>query len=566
MHYEQTDMAYAEYCVNHSDIMDGLTQTQREQFSKYITNYALIKLRKLDAIKDGPFEFKGFKGNWNTGMRNTIIDTNCGDVGYVTLGEHFKTKAIYIQSVLHTAYKDLEYIGYLVREGLVAEWMEKNMPDSTKVFSSDFYSVEFEICRQFYNLGLPIPGELSGVYKDARKYALEDTRLKTFYGQVGFDFEEFVGTGVKLYDLINTNIMNGDVATDDKELALIVSSFHSAVLKLRANGYEIKELPSLPRMEVYRTAGVNGTRLSTIKEIQCMPNQVSILEEVLIPLSSYQMLLAFCWFYTGEERMLTLMNKYTAHTMVAITSATTRQILQIVTAYVYSAEFLDELRRAEVKRGSIFYPETATDEIADITLEEKCKIVYNYHNAILKKAGNAKKGKAFSYDRMAVSICEAWRRYGKLSQAQVQYLNKDVEVVRKKETENYYTEELLQKINQSIKVNSYDNGTFPLNMMETVKKFGRCSMKQARVIEEEYKVALEKMQNNYEDTSELPQANIAPVAVSKEEPNTTAQGNTPLPTQPAQGAIARPSIPSFTDSSSVGQAMDSLSYTWDESD
>lgn len=546
MYYEQADMAYAEYRVSHPDIMDGLTQVQREQFNKYMTNTAIVKLRKLSALQEGPYEFKGFKGNWGTGLHNAVVITGCGDVPYASLGTHFKSKAVYIQSVFNTAFKDLSYIAYLIREGLAEEWLEINMADRTKVFSSDYDSRDFEVCRQFYMLGMPIPQDLLIEYKTALRYVMEDARLDAFYSQIQLDYREFIGTHIALYDLVNKNVINGEVKTDDRGLVLLVDNFQSAVMKFQANGYKIEDLHTLPRGMVYRTAGANGTRLSTINEIKCMPKQVTCSEEVFMDLSSYQMLLAFCYYYTGDEKMLTLMNKFTSNTMTAIKADNTRKIIEVVLTYVYSAGMLEELRKAEIKKSSICYLDSAPDEIVDVSMEEKCAKLLGYHDDILKKAGKQKRSKEYDYNRFIVSLCTDWKRFGKLSHAQYQSLNKEYDKLRRAPTENFYNEDLKCKIEVCKKHMNYVSGRFPLNMMETVLRYKQASMKQAKVIEEDYILALEIMNNNFEDTKSLPETRKTPFAETSKASDSggvqqdTNNATTPLlPTTPNFDSVSK---------------------------
>lgn len=516
--YEQKDMSYVSYCTEHPDIFDCLTSEQISQYKQFMNEGSTRMLRSTGAgtLVDNSVKFEGFTGEWGLGLSHVDISTNVGICNHKNIKNFFPHMYMAITSTFNSFYSDLQYISYLIREDKVDLWKSRYTPNDKEVFSTDYTAVGFEMCRKFYNVGLPIPISLLGEYKKAETYAHRDTKLKKFYSQIGYDYTEFVGTKIKFYDLVNSQIISGDVPTTDTEMAKIVAQFNTALIRVQALGHTPEELIDYPVHQVYKTAGRNGLRYATLGEMQSLPVQTTVTSEVLLDKQGYEMVLVFCWFCTGIERIIKLLNRFSDNTLSSLNTGKTRKIVQVVLDYMLSPEFVTDLAEVDIKKCSITYPITAEDEVIDIPFQDKCKQVATFYKEQIARSGG--KRSASSYDKMILDIAQRFLRGNvELTQKQTNVLNGAYAKLKDNDTkDNFFTPEVEKKIAVAKQWFRYSSNEVPFKIMDNVLKFKKCSEKQLSVINDQYEKALQEQADG-----ELPPEIKAP-------PKEKALMNTPV--------------------------------------
>lgn len=495
---------YNDYIGKHTDLLDGLSYQQAKFIEQYLNDDIMARLKQLDALKDKNVEFKGIIGGCRNGISSVVFKTSVVDIKYQDLDRFFPSKSQIIKQVFASAFSELEYVGYLVREGHKEEWEANYTPEKEAVYSSGYTSPEFEICRKFYVLGLPLTQSLSAVYMKAYNFVHKDLKLKAFYEQTGLqiDYKQFINQGVKLFDTINEQVLKGEIpVTGTKELADLAVSFNSARCRVSALGFTEKQLADVPFMTVYKTTTPNGVRTSTLNETLSLPECVSLIEELTIPKERAEMILTYCWFCTGDDKYLEKLSRFNSETLNSVKSNLTLQILKVILMYFLGPEFVGDVKQAQEMKMRQVYPESAIDEVVDIPFSQKCQTVLDsqltYFREMELTLTQAKKKKnKYSYQLMLIDLANQFINGKGLSEKQRAVISKAYNSMSKQNnTPNFYNDSVERKIRECKAWFQYSSKDFEAQVFTSIQTRKRCSEKQLNILNEAYERMVEAKRN-----------------------------------------------------------------------
>lgn len=565
------DIAYNEYCKSHPNILEGLNLAQVEQFRKYMNEELQRTLTTLKAREDGAVVLNGVEPGWETGALGACFITNLGVAKYEELQKFFPNKHSIIKQVFANTHSELEYVAYLVREHQTDEWDAQNEPDKEEVFSSDYEASSFYVCRQFYKANLPIPMSLVGVYEKAHKYVYKDLKLRKFYSQAGdIDYTLFVSKGVKLFDMINDQVVDGTIPTEGtQELAVLAWRLSTAIMKITTLGMTAESLANVPIMWVYKTNGANGLRYATQREMASLPVQTSQVEMMIFKNQShFEMLLTFCWFVTGNDKYLDKVTKFNKTRLSELKQQFTIQVLDAVISYILSPSFQKDVDEAKEYKARFIYPTSAEDEIIGVPFTEKAQKIYDENLAFLRNSGipmqKCRTNKNTSFQYTLYSIAREYLNGKRLSSKQMSLISKSYEQLTSQTNRetygNVYSEEVEKKIKACKTWFNYPAKGFYSEMMSRVQKNKRCSPKQLEYIDEEYNKYLQEKELTDLTAQSRPATLPSQSSTGKAQQGLSAQQTASQPAnQPAQPQ-AIPDVPTFNQS----QPFSFDNYEWEE--
>lgn len=481
-YYKRTDTRVDIYYEEHKDMFKLLKPTILTFFKKYISDYAVKRLKNIKHIEENGYKFKGVTDGWLDDYSSLKFKVNSLKLSEGELSRYMPTQAIFITSVVYSIYTDLRYLTYLYLEGFTEDYVSYYTPDIDIVLSTDQSNTEIDYCRNFHSLNLAIPEMLMGEYNRLYSEIILAKRCEDFYRNIGEDYNSYKDLGIRLIVNINNQVMDGKIETDNKDMAYISKGFKVAYMKCMSEGIgTVGSLLEMSKRKVYKVQGTKGVRLATQGEIDSRVAQLFVEQEYLLDEKHYAYLVCFVYLCTGYENLLESMDF--GCDLTDLMSTDTLGLLQKLIEYFNSNLFvkdLDKMRSAK----DIKYPKTAADEIKDVKMDEKLKVVYD--------ALRVRKDILTSFEDIIYDISVQGLRGKKLSDKQTNLITKYYsELVSGKIKVNVYSKDLEGKIKACQSYFTYKSNSFFSNLYSTVLKSHCCSEKQYKCIEEEYQKMLE---------------------------------------------------------------------------
>lgn len=481
-YFKQTDTRVNMYYVEHKDMFKQLKPNILAFYKKYMNDYAIQRLTSIRHIEENGYTFKGVTNDWITDYSKIKFKVNSMKVSEVELKKYMPLQTIFIKSVIYSIYTDLQYLTYLELEGYTEDYKRDYTKDIDLVLSSNSTSTEIDYCRKFHALGLGIPALLQTEYNKLYSQVVLANKCRKFYENIGEDYDSYKELNVKLIENINTQVLDGKIEEGNTGLALIAKAFKTAYFKCVNVGIEtVESLVGMSKRVVYRTQAANGLRLATKGEIESRVPQLVEEEQCLIAQTNYIYLLTFVYFCTGNEKILGLINVNCD--LKDILAMDTVKLLTTIVKYMNSGRFdKDLIKMQSVKE--VRYPKTAVDEIRDIALLDKLKMV---HETLSKN-----KDTLSQYDKMALDIANKGLSGKDLSNKQINVLNMLYnDIVTGVRKDNLYTQEVENMIVACKSYFSYKGSPFYISLFDSLLKYKKCSEKQLKCVQDEYNRMLE---------------------------------------------------------------------------
>lgn len=481
-YYKRTDTRVDIYYDEHKDMFKSLKPTILTLFKKYMSDYAIKRLKSIKHIEENGYKFKGVTDGWLDDYSSLRFKVNSLKLSGAELSRYMPTQAIFITSVIFSIYTDLRYLTYLYLEGVTSDYINYYTPDIDVVLSTEQSSVEIDYCRSFHSLGLAIPEMLMTEYNRLYSDVILAKRCENFYKNIGEDYNSYKDLSVRLIANINNQVMDGKLEVENKDIAYIAKGFKGAYMKCVSEGIEpVDGLLTMAKRKVYKVQGKKGVRLATQGEIESSVAQLLTEEEYLLNEKHYAYLVCFVYLCTGYDNLLDSMDF--GCDLTDLMSTDTLGLLQKLIDYFNSTAFakdLDKMRKAK----EIKYPKSAADEIRDAKMDDKLKAVYD---ALRVRKETLSNFEAIIYDISLQGI-----RGKKLSDKQNSLITKYYnELVSGKIKTNVYSKELEAKVKACQSYFTYKPNSFFSNLFSTVLKTHCCSEKQDKYIEEEYQKMLD---------------------------------------------------------------------------
>lgn len=475
-YFKQSDTRVEIYCENNKDMFKKLKSNILTFYKKYMNEYSTKRLTKIGHIEENGYKFKGVSSDWLEDYNNIKYKVNGLELNSEELNKYMPTESIFIVSVVYSIYNDLKYITYLYNEGLTQKYMDDYAKNVDEVLSTNSDVLEIKYCRKFHSLGLAIPNLLISEYTKLYNQVILVGKCKEFYSMINEDYASYSNLPVKIINNINTQVMNGKIPVNDKDMALLAKEFRVAYATCVAHGVgTVDSLVGMAKRKVFRTQAKNGLRLATENEINSRVSQLMEEDEYLISEVNYNYLLTFVYLCTGDTKVLEKCNNNLE--LAKLLNLDSRDMIRVATNYINSSDFINDLIIMQ-STTDIVYPTTAVDEIRDRGLNEKLETVRKYLE---------KKEFLSTYENMVLDITVKGMKGKSLSEKQINVLNSFYQEIQSgSKKENLYSKEVENKIAACTSYFSYKNNTFINNLFKTVLQYKRCSEKQLKCINDEY--------------------------------------------------------------------------------
>ena len=471
-------MQVRSYYSSHPDLISTLPNNIKKLFHDYVNRYSVAKVRAiLGDSKELSYEFIGITDSWLT--NTSIIEYKISKVLSVRdeqLRIYMPKKAMTILQAVKTMISDVKYFAYLLNEGLMAEYKSIEFPNIEKVLAVAPNTLEFKYCKEFTEAGLGIPRMLRKDYS----IIADDLELSeicaTFYAQIDEKFETFKGTDIKFIDNLNIEIVRQSELRDSQSLAYFAHTLLNTKSQLILSGLPtVETIYSKLEIPIYTIYAKNGYRRATEREIANKVDGLNVTLKHPLTEESTANLMAYCYFVSGDEKYLTgYANK---SELIKAFHVESFELLEKLSSYFSDKQFERDIT-VLTTLPPVEYLSVADDEVDDVELDLICKNVIELLNE--KKEKDSKK-KLYIADARAYDIAN------KVLTQKLIITEKQREVLYKAyKNENLYNSDIDARIMFCIQSGRLRRNSRQLDILNTVKRYESCTIKQLKVIDKIY--------------------------------------------------------------------------------
>lgn len=447
-----------------------------------------------------PLRYEHYAFSPSTGLR-LIFGITCASDFFGIEPEKLRKIATVQEEVL----EEIKFIAFIINTGKHLEYIRKfykDLPDIITAFRDrldEVFGRDWNrIMGAFLKAGLPLTQSMVNRIEYVRcgayaKY-LENVNIGKQIASLcqSKEVEEFVMSG-HWRDLYYTKIIMSCVTDNSgkldgkKKVALLRIGFayYNVWKDLVASEIDIEKLVESATAGVYKVRTGRGVRLATKSEINDRILELFVDEVPLIDEEKYKMLAIFAWGVQGKYDFYKKSQCETSRDIVETVVKSSKLMVEAIkwlgTSKNELLEMIPEINRKAEEYKQMEYPDEPEDEGTTKSIDEAIHQMYG-DERLKKKAAT---GGIYS---IAYDIC---RRYVEMGETRLS--NKQKEVLARVYEDLYNgasdDDDIFEKIEILLKNKDaavLKKHAFAFKVIETVKKYGRVSDKQRKIIEEAY--------------------------------------------------------------------------------
>lgn len=514
MYLEAMRPELQEFYSGFKDEKSLFKELNNEQLTVCRKYFTQITKYKAESIEGKPLALNGYEYvsaicNLNETIKciNKQKETESSYVGYIVkklstneelrvtsdmLDTLMSGRNMMIKSIADSTLIELKYITYISTIGSTDDYIRDKTRRLALALDDKTITDRFiGMYKDFYMAYLPLPQYLvdrfnqkvdvqyqKNTFERCTKAFTKDISSVTLYNNAITDYGRMI-------------IVNSHDHLEQLRYAELIVNYSKAYIKIsRHEKIDLMLFVKAGMQRVYYVHAANGDRLATKNEQKLLVSACFKKDIYFIPEDKLNLIKVFVWAHTGKFELLRSagypVNDYLGRKVEArecykiLFDSAILEALEQSIKYLTSNEFLqNDVNDLAKGLKPIQYLESAEDEIKDLGLKVKLE-------KVKKECANSTN----SYYKMAYDIAFKALKFNDmvLSVKQMNVINKMYEtlVSDKDNSNNKFSDELMEMINAITEYNRYKRGTFMYKLIDGIVSHKRCSEKQYNIIEVEY--------------------------------------------------------------------------------